>query len=123
MRRRRVAYPYAGAVRPCTEASVLRPRIRARAVRYRKNDLENAGTALQERATALGSVQPLSSRQYQLFLRFEAVKNASDRVGGQLGRRDLGNPLVLVHRLLGALQQLIDTDGPLRIKVGDADAE
>ena len=123
MHRRRLACPYAGCGSSLYRRFLAHRRVRAPAVEIRKNDLENVGTALQARATALGSVQPLARPSNQLLQRFEAVKNASGRVGGQLGRRDLGNPFVLVHRLFGALQQLVDSDGPLRIEVCDTDAQ
>ena len=45
------------------------------------------------------------------ILRLEAVKNASDRVGGHRGRRDFSYPFVLVHCLLGAREQFVDTYG------------
>ena len=48
-----------------------------------------------------------------LVLRLEAVKDASDRVGGHLGRRELGYPFVLVHCLPGAREQLVDAYGTL----------
>jgi hypothetical protein len=46
-----------------------------------------------------------------LVLRLEAVKYASDRVGGHRGRRDFSYPSVLVHCLLGAREQFVDTHG------------
>ena len=57
------------------------------------------------------SADTLRTFRSPLVLRLEAVKNASDRVGGHRGRRDSSYPFVLVHCLLGAREQFVDTYG------------
>src|SRR5215475_12586661 len=70
-----------------------------------------------------GSVRTRSNSWLHRFPRLEAVKYASDRVGGQLGRRGFGGPFVLVHRLLGVRQQLVDPNGALGTEVCNAHAQ
>src|SRR6266853_2598395 len=87
----------AAVVRPCT--GFLAPPARpAPAVEIRKNDLEGV-------------------------LRLEAVKSASCRVGGLLGRRDSSYSFVLIHCLFGTLQQFVDLHGMPWIEVCDSRAQ
>ena len=64
-----------------------------------------------DRTAVTGSADRLRTFRSPLVLRLEAVKDASDRVGGHLGRRELGYPFVLVHCLPGAREQLVDAYG------------
>src|SRR6202163_2901652 len=135
LHRRQAVRPCTAVPRPCGGggASLHRlpcapPARPAPAVEIRKNDLEGVEAynlrTLRESDTVavLGSAQPSSSSS-SLRPRLEAVKSASNREGGLLGRRDSSHSFVLIHCLFGTLQQFVDPHGTPWIEVCDSHAQ